>query len=137
MYNSRVMQQVLRHRAPPSPLILACTYTRAHTRTYTLYRYLAISFLPCRPPVFYPFCASFIKPRLVLTHVGRTSAVCVTQNVCMVLCGKVCVPCMHVCLHLQNACTHIFAGVRSSVCVGGPSICVPKRGNLIMHLQWC
>lgn len=136
MYNNRVTQQVLRHCAPPSPLILACTHTHALTHTHTLCCRLAVS-SPCRPPVCYPFCASFLKPCLVLTHAGKDF--CDT-------CQSVCT--LYVSLHVrrQNVCIHIFSGVPLCVrlCV---SMCVLKWGRpdhafavvliLTIHLVTC
>lgn len=65
------------------------------THIYTLCRCLAVSFFPGRPPVCYPFCASFLKPWLVLTHLGITFVTCVTQLVWMLFVQYVC-PSMYV-----------------------------------------
>lgn len=81
-----------------------CTNAHAHTHVVTA---LQFPFFPCWPPVCYPFCASFLKPRLVFTHVGRTSVMCVSVYLHVCLCS----PCMHICVLSIFACMWLCVGL--------------------------
>lgn len=113
-------QQVLRHRAPPSPLISVCTDTCAitHTHTHTL---SLCSFLPGRPPV----CSLFRKPHSVLTQLELCCAFicdCVSMRVRWTLVSRMRNPAM-----CRGANPHLSCGYMYVVGPGGVKAAAERR----------